>query len=296
MGSAGPAGGDALRPRTARADERSAPGAARAGGTHYLGPMGTTTFLVVSASGVLTVMLALWLLSLALRDSSIVDIAWGPVFVAVAATGAWLGDGFAGRRIGIALLVAIWGLRLGAHIADRNRGRGEDPRYAKWREEHGARWWWVSLFKVFLLQGAVLWVVSLPIQLAQTSPLPDRFTVWDAVGELVWAVGFLFEAIADSQLRRFREDPERGGVLETGLWRFSRHPNYFGEVLVWWGIWLVALSVPWGWATIVSPLLITWLLRYVSGVPLAEERLRGRPGWEEYVASTNPLVPGPRRG
>lgn len=258
--------------------------------------MDTPTFLMGSAAGVLAIMLALWLLSLALRDSSIVDIAWGPIFVALAAAGAVLGDGFVGRRVGIALLVGLWGLRLGAHIGDRNRGRGEDPRYAAWRREHGDRWWWISLFKVFLLQGVVLWTVSLPIQLAQTAPLPDHFTVWDAVGELVWAIGFLIETIADSQLRRFREDPERHGVIDTGLWRFSRHPNYFGEAVLWWGIWLVALPVPWGWATVISPLLITWLLRHVSGVPMAEERLRGRPGWEEYVARTNPFVPGPRRG
>ena len=263
--------------------------------------MTTATLLALTAAGVLVAMLGLWLLSLALRDASIADIAWGPLFVAIAAAGALLGDGFAGRRIGIALLVGIWGLRLGAHIGDRARGRGEDPRYARWREEHGERWPVVSLFKVFLLQGAVLWVVSLPIQLAQTAPLPDHFTVWDAVGELVWGIGFLIEAIADAQLRRFKEDPDRRGIMDGGLWKYSRHPNYFGEAVLWWGLWIVALPVlaafpvPWGWATVVSPLLMTVLLRYVSGVPLAEALMRGRPGWDDYVARTNPFVPGPRR-
>ncbi|NIP80200.1 MAG: DUF1295 domain-containing protein, partial [Gemmatimonadetes bacterium] len=134
----------------------------------------------------------------------------------------------------------------------------------------------------------------LPIQLSMTVPGAPRFTVWDAVGELVWAAGFLYEAIADAQLRAFRAGPGTGGILDEGLWRTSRHPNYFGEAVLWWGIGIVALSVPWGWAALGSPLLMTILLRYVSGVPLAERMMQGRPGWEEYVRRTNVFVPGPR--
>lgn len=251
--------------------------------------------MLVSAAVILGAMLALWLLSLALRDASIVDIAWGPIFVAVAAVGAAVGDGWAGRQLLVLGMVALWGLRLGWHIHRRNRGRDEDPRYAKWREQAGSSWWWRSLFKVFLLQGAVLWVVSLPIQLVMALPGVESFTVWDAVGELVWAAGFLMEAIADAQLAAFREDPQATGVLDDGLWAYSRHPNYFGEAVLWWGIWLPALAVPGGWATAVGPILMTLLLRYVSGVPMAERLMEGRPGWDQYARRVPVFAPGPRR-
>ena len=257
--------------------------------------MTLSTLMVVSAAVIVGVMVVLWLVSLAVRDSSIVDIAWGPIFVAIAAVGAVWGGGWAGRQLLVLAIVALWGLRLGWHIYRRNRGKGEDPRYAAWRERHGASWWWVSLFRVFLLQAAVLWVVSLPIQLAMGLTGAERFTAWDALGELVWAAGFLMEAIADAQLAAFKADPRSSGVLDEGLWRWSRHPNYFGEAVLWWGIWLPALSVPWGWATAVSPLLMTLLLRYVSGVPLAERMMEGRDGWEAYTRRVPIFVPGPRR-
>lgn len=261
----------------------------------YFPAMAFSAMLLVSAAFILAVMLVLWLLSLRLEDAGIVDIAWGPIFVAIALIGYAWGDGWEGRQLLVLAMVALWGLRLGWHIHARNRGRDEDPRYARWRTENGDRWWWRSLFKVFLLQGAVLWLVSLPIQLTMTAPGPERFVIWDALGQLVWGAGFLYEAIADAQLREFRRDPGSRGVLDTGLWRTSRHPNYFGEAVLWWGIWLTALSVPWGWATVLSPILITLLLRYVSGVPLAERQMEGREGWAEYVARTKVFVPGPQR-
>ncbi len=124
-------------------------------------------------------------------------------------------------------------------------------------------------------------------------PGATRFTVWDALGELVWAIGFLYEAIADAQLQEFKDDPKKTGILDTGLWRSSRHPNYFGEAILWWGIWLPALSVPWGWATVVGPLTITLLLRYVSGVPMAERLMEGREGWDDYAARTSVFIPRP---
>ncbi len=258
--------------------------------------MTLTSLMILSAALIAVVMVVLWVLSLVLEDSSIADIAWGPIFVLVAAVGAVVGDGWSGRQLLVLGMVALWGLRLGWHIYRRNRGKGEDPRYATWRERHGPRWWWMSLVRVFLLQGAFLWVISLPIQLAMALTGAEHFTVWDAVGELVWAAGFLYEAIADAQLAAFKADPAKSGVLDQGLWRNSRHPNYFGEALLWWGIWLPAVSVPLGWATVVSPLVITLLLRYVSGVPLAEKLMAGRQGWDEYVRRVPIFVPGPRRG
>lgn len=257
--------------------------------------MALTTMFLISGALIAGVMLLLWVLSLALRDSSIADIAWGPVFVAVAAVGAVLGDGWAGRQLLVLAMVALWGLRLGWHIHRRNKGKGEDPRYAKWREEYGGSWWWVSLFRVFLLQGAVLWIVSLPIQVVMALPGAERFTAWDAIGELVWAAGFLMEAIADAQLAAFKADPQKSGILDDGLWTYTRHPNYFGEAMLWWGIWVPALAVPWGWATVVSPIIMMILLRYVSGVPLAERMMEGRPGWDAYARRVRVFVPGPRR-
>jgi steroid 5-alpha reductase family enzyme len=252
------------------------------------------SLMLVSAAIIASMMLALWLLSLVLRDASIVDIAWGPMFVVLAAVGAAFGDGWSGRQLLVLAMVALWGLRLGWHIRRRNRGKGEDPRYAAWRRRFGDGWWWISLFRVFLLQGAFLWVISLPIQLAMGVPGVERFTAWDALGELVWAAGFLLEAIADAQLQTFKDDPKKSGILDDGLWRWSRHPNYFGEAVLWWGIWLPTLAVSWGWATVISPVIITLLLRYVSGVPMAEELMEGRPGWEEYTRRVRIFVPGPR--
>jgi steroid 5-alpha reductase family enzyme len=252
------------------------------------------TLMAVSGGVIAGIMLLLWLLSLRLRDASIADIAWGPIFVVIAAVGAVGGLGGAGRQLLVLAMVGLWGLRLGWHIHRRNKGKGEDPRYVKWREQHGDSWWWVSLFRVFLLQGAFLWVISLPIQLAMGLEGADRFTAWDAVGELLWAAGFLVEAIADAQLQAFKDNPEKSGILDDGLWRWSRHPNYFGEAVLWWGIWLPALAVPWGWATVISPIVITLLLRYVSGVPLAEKLMEGRPGWEAYTRRVRIFVPGPR--
>lgn len=251
----------------------------------------------LTAGVVLAGMVVLWVVSLALRDSSIVDVAWGPFFVVVASLGLVLGDGWIGRRILVSGMVAAWGLRLGLHIGRRNRGKGEDPRYAKWREEHGAAWPLRSLVTVFLLQGTLVWLVSLPVQLATALPGPTGFTVWDALGAALWATGFGLEVVADRQLRRFleeRDDDET--LLASGVWSWSRHPNYFGEALLWWGVGAVALAVPWGWATLVGPLAITLLLRFVSGVPMTEERMEGRPGWEEYARRTSVFVPMPPSG
>ncbi|MGD2068676.1 MAG: DUF1295 domain-containing protein [Gemmatimonadota bacterium] len=257
--------------------------------------MDLSTLLTVTAATVLTAVVVLWLVSLAVRDASVADVAWGPLFVVVASLCLVLGAGWAGRRILVFVLVTAWGLRLGVHIGLRNRGRGEDPRYARWREEHGRAWPWVSLAKVFLLQGALLWVISLPAQVAAAMPGPGRLTLLDAVGCAVWLVGFTTEVVADAQLRRFlRRREAADAFLTSGLWRYSRHPNYFGEAVLWWGIGLTALSVPGGWTTLVGPLCITLLLRFVSGVPMTEERMEGRPGWDAYAARTPAFVPLPR--
>ena len=239
----------------------------------------------------------LWLFSLARGDASIADRFWGLGIVLLAAWYASRGGGWTPRAYLLLALTAVWGLRLSLHIHLRNRGKPEDQRYARWRDFGGTRYWWASLFQVFLLQAAILWIVSAPLLVGQTSVTPARVTVLDLVGMTVWMIGFLFEAVGDAQLAAFKRDPVNAGrVLSSGLWRYTRHPNYFGDSLVWWGIFLIAAAVPGGWRTAFGPLLMTVLLVRVSGVRLLEAGLREtRPDYSEYVAQTSPFFPWPPR-
>jgi steroid 5-alpha reductase family enzyme len=238
-----------------------------------------------------------WLLSLRLRDASIADVAWGPGFVLLAATWALLSDGYGPRRLLVLALVSVWGLRLALHIAARNRGKGEDPRYRRFRERAGPTFPFRSLITVFWLQALLLWIAGAPLLPALASDLPARFTPFDALGLLLWSTGFLFETIGDAQLRRFKADPaNRVRVLRSGLWRYTRHPNYFGDATLWWGFWCFAASVPCGAVTAFGPALMTFLLVRVSGVRMLEEDLLERkPEYRDYVRSTNAFVPGPPR-
>jgi steroid 5-alpha reductase family enzyme len=245
----------------------------------------------------LAYMTAIWLLSLVLRDASIVDVFWGLGFVLMAAVYAVVTDGFVGRKVLIITLVTVWGLRLAIHIFLRNRGKGEDPRYRRWRDEAGESFWWVSLFRVFLLQGLLLWLISAPILAAQFNKTPGHFTVIDGLGTLVWCVGLFFEAVGDWQLVQFKADPaNKGKVMRSGLWAYSRHPNYFGEATLWWGCFLIAAGTKWGFWTIVSPIAITVLLLRVSGVALLERtQVQTKPQYRDYIESTSAFVPWPPR-
>lgn len=230
------------------------------------------------------------------RDNSLADVAWGGGFVVIAFLSVAVGAGWVPRTVVMTAVVTLWGLRLAAHILVRGLGRGEDFRYAAWREKWGR---WVlprAYVQVFLLQGAVMLVIASSVILVNLRTGPG-LTWLDGIAVVVWLIGFVVESVADWQLHRFTSNPaNRGRVMDRGLWRYSRHPNYFGEIVMWWGVWGVALSVPYGWATVVSPLLITWLLAKVSGVPMLEARLRQSiPGYEAYAARTNALVPWPPR-
>ncbi len=247
---------------------------------------------------ILLAMVALWGVSLRLRNASIVDIFWGAGFVlANWCAFALTPDGFSPRQWLLGALVTIWGLRLSLYILRRNWGKEEDFRYRKWREEAGGKWWWQSLFKVFLLQGLLLWIISTPLLVAQHSPAPARLTALDFVAVAVWAVGFFFEAVGDWQMARFRADPaNKGQVLRSGLWRTTRHPNYFGDATQWWAYYLIAAAAGGFW-TIFSPLLMTLLLLRVSGVTLLERTLQEtKPAYRDYVETTGAFVPWfPRR-
>ncbi len=244
-------------------------------------------------------MTTVWLVSLLLKNSSIVDIFWGIGFALLAGAYYLAAPApTAPRQLLLVLLVCVWGLRLALHIGIRNHGKGEDYRYRAWREQHGSRWWWRSFFQVFMLQGVLLWIIGLPLLVVQAAPQPANLTVLDILGLLVWLVGFVFEALGDWQLTRFKADlANKGKVMRSGLWQYTRHPNYFGDATVWWGYYLLTLSVQFGFTVILSPILMTTLLMRVSGVALLERGLKQtKPEYGDYVASTNAFFPGlPRR-
>ncbi len=252
--------------------------------------------LIWSAGALLAYVVALWLLSLPLHDVSIVDPGWGLGFVIVAWIAFVVGDGCLGRRLLLAVLVSVWGVRLCLYLVARKlRSPGEDPRYGEWRARHGARFPLVSLVTVFLLQGVLIWIVSLPVQGA--APRPPGLGVLDFVGVGVWAIGLLFEALGDYQLAHFKADAaNRGQVMDRGLWRYTRHPNYFGDFTVWWGLYLIAASTGGAWWTVVGPLVMSLLLIRVSGKGHLEARMIERPGYAEYVARTSGFFPWPPRG
>ena len=252
----------------------------------FVGP-----FLVAGAL-ILVYMLVLWLASLAFRNSSIVDIFWGLGFVVAAWAYHARAPQAAGRAWLLLAIVTLWGLRLSLYILWRNWGKPEDFRYAKWRAESGGRWWWKSGFQVFLLQGLLLWIVSAPLLAVQLGSAARSLTWLDGIALGVWLIGFYFESVGDFQLARFRADPtKKGTVLRSGVWRYTRHPNYFGDAAQWWGYFLLALAAGGGW-TIFSPLLMTTLLLRVSGVTLLEQTLKdSKPGYREYVESTSAFIP-----
>ncbi len=235
---------------------------------------------------------AVWCVSVFRKDAGVADIAWGFGFVLAAIVYALPHRPLTSRGMLVLGLICLWGIRLGAHLIWRNWGRGEDPRYAAMRTTWGARFWWVSLFTVFWLQALLLWVISAPLQhsiAADTAPLGAIA----AVGVFLWGVGMYFETVADWQLLRFKSDPKnKGKVLESGLWRYSRHPNYFGEFLLWWGFFVIAAETVSGLWTVVSPLLISFLLLRVSGVPMLDKLMRNsKPDYRHYVERTSPFFP-----
>lgn len=254
------------------------------------------TALVVAAGVIATLMFITWLVSLLTRDASIVDPIWGLGFVLVAWAVRLTVEGNATRQWVLVALVTIWGLRLSVYLYWRNHGIGEDFRYQAMRRHWGERFWWVSLVTVFGLQGLLMWVVSLPVQLGQVPDEPG-LGVLGVIGIAVWAVGITFEAVGDAQLARFKRDPANTGlVMDRGLWRYTRHPNYFGDSCVWWGIALVAAESGLGAIGIIGAVVMTVFLRRVSGVTLLEKSLvKRRPGYEEYVARTSTFVPRPPR-
>jgi steroid 5-alpha reductase family enzyme len=225
---------------------------------------------------------------------SVMDVAWGPGFVAVAAVSWFLsaGEGDDARRLLLLLLTAVWGLRLGTHIGWRARDGHEDPRYVALLGTAPGNRDIYALRRVYLPQGLVMFFVSLSVQIGMFA---TGGLGWLAVlGVLLWLTGFFFESVGDWQLQQFKRDPRRRGtVLDTGLWRLTRHPNYFGDAAVWTGLFLIAADSWPGILTVLSPALMVWTLAAKTGKPLAEQAMSGRPGYREYVEATSSFIPWP---
>jgi steroid 5-alpha reductase family enzyme len=249
-----------------------------------------------AAIAIACMMIAVWAISLVMRDASIVDIAWGSGFVLVAWVSYWPSDGNSTRSLLLTVLTTIWGLRLAFYLAKRNLGHGEDFRYQSMRRKHGDRFAIISLYTVFGLQGLLMFIVSLPIQLGQVREEPG-FGIIGVLGVLVWGVGIYFEAVGDAQLARFKRNPaNKGLIMDQGLWRYTRHPNYFGDSCVWWGLGLIAAESSLGIYGLIGPVVMTFLLVKVSGAAMLDRAmLKRKPGYENYVATTSGFIPRPPR-
>lgn len=242
---------------------------------------------------IIALMTILWIVSVFLKNVSIVDIFWGFGFVITSGFYFFFTEGFKTRKIILLALVIIWGLRLSAYIAWRNRGKGEDFRYREFRKKYGEnRYWWISYFQTFLLQGFLMWLISAPLLGAQYYSVNNSPGILDIAGILFWLVGFIFEAGGDFQLARFKANPaNKGKVMTRGLWKYTRHPNYFGDSSVWWGYGLICLGAG-SYLPLLGSLLMTALIIKVSGVALIERSLVGqKPQYRDYIEKTSSFFP-----
>ena len=249
----------------------------------------------VAASATFSMMTAIWICSLFSKDASLVDRFWGAGFVLIAWVVAFFSMPLTSAKVLVLSVVSIWGLRLSLYIHWRNRGHGEDYRYVEMRRHHGNRFWWYSFISVFCLQGALMLIVAAPVVFLMSSPQVNEISSAGVVGAIFWATGFVFEAGGDWQLLRFKQNPaNKGQLLKNGLWSITRHPNYFGDALQWWGIGIMAFAYgQTGLLTFIGPIVMTLFIRKVSGVDLLEKNLKNsKPGYAEYIANTPPFFPG----
>ena len=240
--------------------------------------------------------MSLWyIVSLIKKRNDVADVAWGLGFVLLAWVSFFLSGASGLRGLLVCLLVSIWGLRLSWHIYGLNKGKSEDYRYQQWRKDWGEWFYLYSYLKVYLLQGALLFIIVLPVLLINKNS-GSSLGILDFAGAAVWLFGFYFETVGDAQLAWFIKNPaNKGKLMQSGLWAYTRHPNYFGEVAQWWGVWIIALSVPNGLFTIVGPLTITLLILKISGIPMLEKKMAEHPDFEEYKRRVSSFIPLPAR-
>jgi steroid 5-alpha reductase family enzyme len=248
----------------------------------------TLRILIVNAVVLLVFMTVVFLVAKAKDRLDTVDSAWGVAFM-VASWSAFL-QARSVRSLLVAILVSVWGVRLTNHLYKRSAKRGkDDPRYQEMRDKWKGNVWLKAYQMVFLLQGLLVWIISLPVVMATGHILPHAFW-FSEVGAIIWVIGFNIEAAADSQLAAFvAAKKDKNAVLDTGLWRYSRHPNYFGELLEWWAIGIIASQTAFGWIGLLGPLTLTILIVFVSGIPPIERRRKTNPKYREYMRHTSPL-------
>jgi steroid 5-alpha reductase family enzyme len=257
---------------------------------HILGATGAVTLVLV---------LSLWLLSIPLHDVSIIDTVFSAIITMLLLTAYCTAQAQGIIPNLLVMLVLIWAFRMTGYLVHRNWGHGEDPRYTRLRSwvPEGAPFYWLSLRQVFCLQGVVIWMLTLPQQIAMATGNDAGFGPLAALGLTLWCIGFFFETVGDLQLSRFKADSaKRGMVLDTGLWRYTRHPNYFGELCQWWGLFVIALEAPWAWLGLPGVLIYSWLVINVTGQATLDKKLsREKPGYREYLQKTSGLIPRPPR-
>ncbi len=238
----------------------------------------------------------LFILSLIIRRNDVADVAWGIGILLVALTSIFRTETPSPVALLLTLLASLWGVRLALRIYLRNRKKGEDPRYKVWRDTWG-KWFYIrSYFQVYLLQGALMIFVGYPFIHMEVYGSGEAVTLFTIIGALVWILGYVFEVVGDYQLDQFLKDPaNKGTIMDRGLWKHTRHPNYFGEVTMWWGIWLIVLPLPLSSLALISPLTITYLILKVSGIPMLEKRFENDPAFQAYKKRTSAFFPLPPR-
>ena len=242
---------------------------------------------------IMTLMTALWIISVVIRNVSIVDLFWGTGFVVVNTWYFIENHIYNPRQILLMVLVSLWGVRLSVYLAWRNIGKGEDFRYRQFRKNFGEKnYWWISFFQVFLLQGVLMWLISSTLWGVNNENVSESLTIIDYLGVIIWLTGFIFEAGGDYQLAKFRMDPSnKGKVLDSGFWHYTRHPNYFGDAAVWWGYAFLCIGAGNYWL-IAGAILMTLLIIKVSGVALLEKSLTvQKPQYNAYILKTNSFFP-----
>jgi steroid 5-alpha reductase family enzyme len=248
-------------------------------------------FLIYSAIAVFAYMLLWFFVAIIKKDNGIFDVAWGLGFVVLALVNLFMAENIYFAQLLITFLVSIWAVRLALHIGYRKRGQKEDFRYAAWREQWGKKAVLKTFTNVVVLQGLFMLIIAIPIIVVNYKPVKN-VNIINYIGIFIWCIGFLFEALGDYQLLKFKQDSSnKGRIMTSGLWKYTRHPNYFGEATMWWGIFLIVFSSSYSLISFISPITITFLLLKVSGVPLLESKYKDNPGFIEYARKTNNFLP-----
>ncbi len=233
-----------------------------------------------------------FIVSLIVKRNDIADIAWGLGHIALTIFYFFTTPNFS-RTVLLYVLVIVWGVRLTIHIYMRNKGKKEDFRYKQWREQWGKLFFIRSFLQVYILQAMLLLCIIFPLIVASSYPQYELH-IFDMFGVVIWGIGFFFETVGDYQLLKFKQNPKnKGKILQHGLWKYTRHPNYFGEVTMWWGIFCIALSSPYGILAVISPITITVLILFVSGIPMLEKKYKGNKAFEAYKKRTSVFFPLP---